>query len=136
MLDPITGGGAVPRQWGEVYSEHLLATTSRTLAGIQGGTISIPDDVQHLVEAVHGNSEDFDWNNPGGSETKAWTAHKGKEMAERSMAGLLAVPAREAFPHCTTCTTCPARKTSGRCPPGLAPTRCACCAPTSTTTAG
>ncbi|MYW50332.1 CRISPR-associated helicase Cas3' [Streptomyces sp. SID8376] len=92
VLDPITGGGAVPRQWGEVYSEHLLATTSRTLAGIQGGTISIPDDVQHLVEAVHGNSEDFDWNNPGGSETKAWTAHKGKEMAERSMAGLLAVP--------------------------------------------
>jgi len=92
VLDPITGGGSVPRQWGEVYSEHLLATTSRTLAGIEGGSIRIPHDVQDLVEAVHGNSEDFDWNTPGGSGTKTWTAHRGKEMAERSMAALLAVP--------------------------------------------
>ncbi|MER5996647.1 CRISPR-associated helicase Cas3' [Streptomyces viridosporus] len=92
VLDPITGGGTAPRQWGEVYSEHLLATTSRTLAGIGGGNISIPGDVQDLVEAVHGDSEDFDWNTPGGSEARAWTAHRGKEMAERSMAGLLAVP--------------------------------------------
>ncbi|WP_221359242.1 CRISPR-associated helicase Cas3' [Streptomyces beigongshangae] len=92
VLDPITGGGKTPAQWGEVYSEHLLAATSRTLAGIEGGTISVPGDVQGLVEAVHGDSEDFDWNTPGGSEAKAWTAHKGKEMAERSMAGLLAVP--------------------------------------------
>ncbi|WP_258308922.1 HD domain-containing protein [Streptomyces sp. NWU339] len=92
VLDPIVGGGKTPQQWGEVYSEHLLATTSRTLAGIEGGIISVPGDVQGLVEAVHGNNEDFDWNNPGGSETKAWTAHRGKEMAERSMAALLAVP--------------------------------------------
>ncbi|MFC8367079.1 CRISPR-associated helicase Cas3' [Streptomyces sp. NPDC057239] len=92
VLDPITDGGKTPQQWGEVYSEHLLAATSRTLAGIEDGTISIPGDVQGLVEAVHGDNEDFDWNNPGGSEVKAWTAHKGKEMAERSMAGLLAVP--------------------------------------------
>ncbi|MFJ2766087.1 CRISPR-associated helicase/endonuclease Cas3 [Streptomyces prasinus] len=92
VLDPIAGGGKMPAQWGEVYSEHLLATTSHTLAGIEGGTISIPGDVQNLVEAVHGNNEDFDWNSPGGSEAKAWTAHRGKEMAERSMAGLLAVP--------------------------------------------
>ncbi|MGW3683352.1 CRISPR-associated helicase Cas3' [Streptomyces prasinus] len=92
VLDPIAGGGKTPAQWGEVYSEHLLATTSHTLAGIEGGTISIPGDVQNLVEAVHGNNEDFDWNSPGGSEAKAWTAHRGKEMAERSMAGLLAVP--------------------------------------------
>ncbi|MFJ5560440.1 CRISPR-associated helicase Cas3' [Streptomyces sp. NPDC093250] len=92
VLDPIADGGKTPQQWGEVYSEHLLAATSRTLAGIEDGTISIPGDVQGLVEAVHGDNEDFDWNNPGGSEVKAWTAHKGKEMAERSMAGLLAVP--------------------------------------------
>jgi CRISPR-associated endonuclease/helicase Cas3 len=92
VLDPITGGGKTPAQWGEVYSEHLLITTSRTLAGIGNRTISVPGDVQDLVEAVHGDSGDFDWNTPGGSEAKAWTAHKGKEMAERSMAGLLAVP--------------------------------------------
>ncbi|MFI1420266.1 CRISPR-associated endonuclease Cas3'' [Streptomyces sp. NPDC020731] len=92
VLDPIVDGGKMPQQWGEVYSEHLLASTSRTLAGIEGEIISIPGDVQGLVEAVHGDNEEFDWNNPGGSETKAWAAHKGKEMAERSMAGLLAVP--------------------------------------------
>ncbi|MEU9356486.1 CRISPR-associated helicase Cas3', partial [Streptomyces griseoloalbus] len=92
VLDPITGGGKTPAQWGEVYSEHLLSATSRTLAGIGNGTISIPGDVQDLVEAVHGDNEDFDWNTPGGSEAKAWTAHKGKEIAERSIAGLLAVP--------------------------------------------
>ncbi|MFI8307739.1 HD domain-containing protein [Streptomyces sp. NPDC085927] len=92
VLDPMAGGGKTPQQWGEVYSEHLLTTTSHTLAGIGGGTISIPGDVQDLVEAVHGDNEDFDWNSPGGSEAKAWTAHKGKETAERSMAGLLAVP--------------------------------------------
>ncbi|MDT0392363.1 CRISPR-associated helicase Cas3' [Streptomyces dubilierae] len=92
VLDPITGGGSTPQQWGEVYSEHLLSTTSRTLAGIEGGTVSIPGDVQDLVEAVHGDNEDFDWNTPGASDTQAWTAHKGKDIAERSMAGLLAVP--------------------------------------------
>ncbi|WP_435613468.1 CRISPR-associated helicase Cas3' [Streptomyces sp. bgisy159] len=92
VLDPIAGGGQVPVRWGEVYSEHLLTTTSRTLKGISGGTIAIPDDVPVLVEAVHGDSEGFQWDSPGDHEAKAWTAHKGKEMAERSMAGLRAVP--------------------------------------------
>ncbi|MGI5397626.1 CRISPR-associated helicase Cas3' [Streptomyces sp. CA-251251] len=92
VLDPLTGAGATPRQWGEVYSEHLLATTSRTLGAIDSGTIAIPGDVQHLVETVHGDSDSFDWDTPGGRGAKAWTAHRGKEIAERSMAGLLAVP--------------------------------------------
>lgn len=92
VLDPIACGGGVPEQWGEVYSEHLLATTSRVLAGIEGGAISIPDDVQGLVEAVHGDSPAYNWNDPGGREAKAWAAHKGKETAERSMAQLRAIP--------------------------------------------
>ncbi|MGW5788072.1 CRISPR-associated helicase Cas3' [Streptomyces sp. NPDC003757] len=92
VLDPVTGGGSLPRQWGEVYSEHLLAATSRTLAALDSGTVAIPGDVQHLVETVHGDSDTFDWDTPGGSGAKAWTAHRGKEIAERSMAGLLAVP--------------------------------------------
>ncbi|MGW3990403.1 hypothetical protein [Streptomyces sp. NPDC004830] len=62
------------------------------MAGIPHGIVYIPDDVQGLVEAVHGDSEAFDWNTPGGSEAKAWTVHRGKEMAQRSMAALLAVP--------------------------------------------
>ncbi|MGW7466994.1 CRISPR-associated helicase Cas3' [Streptomyces xantholiticus] len=90
VLDPIAGGGGVPVQWGEVYSEHLLVTTSVTLAGIDG-VVSVPGDVQELVEAVHRDDERFDWDSPGSPRVKAWTAHKGKEMAERSMAGLRAV---------------------------------------------
>ncbi|MFJ4713562.1 CRISPR-associated helicase Cas3' [Streptomyces sp. NPDC088785] len=92
VLDPLTQGGKIPAQWGEVYSEHLLAVTSRMLARLEGGVISLPGDVQGLVESVHGDSEEFDWNAPGGSEAAALTVHQGKEMAERSMAGLLAVP--------------------------------------------
>ncbi|MFD8690763.1 CRISPR-associated helicase Cas3' [Streptomyces sp. NPDC059651] len=91
VLDPMAGGGRVPVQWGEVYSEHLLGKTSRKLAEIEGGGIAIPGDVQGLVEAVHGDSEDFDWNAPGSHKAKAWAEHKGKETAERSMAALRAV---------------------------------------------
>jgi CRISPR-associated endonuclease/helicase Cas3 len=90
VLDPIAGGGKVPVQWGELYSEHLLVTTSVTLTEIDG-VVSIPGDVQELVETVHRDDESFDWDNPGNLQAKAWTAHKGKEMAERSMAGLRAV---------------------------------------------
>ncbi|MFD5786730.1 CRISPR-associated helicase Cas3' [Streptomyces sp. NPDC127037] len=91
VLDPLAGGGRMPAQWGEVYSEHLLGKTSRKLAEIDGGGIAIPDDVQGLVEAVHGDSEDFDWDVPGSREAKAWAEHKGKETAERSMAALRSV---------------------------------------------
>lgn len=91
VLDPMVDGGKVPEQWGEVYSEHLLGTTSQKLAELGNRVISVPGDVQGLVEAVHGDGEQFDWNTPGSREVKAWVAHKGKETAERSMAGLRAV---------------------------------------------
>ncbi|MEU2026822.1 CRISPR-associated helicase Cas3' [Streptomyces sp. NPDC016469] len=91
VLDPLAGGGRMPVQWGEVYSEHLLRKTSRKLAEIEGGGIAIPEDVQSLVEAVHGDSEDYDWDVPGSREAKAWAEHKGKETAERSMAALRSV---------------------------------------------
>ncbi|MFF4249471.1 CRISPR-associated helicase Cas3' [Streptomyces sp. NPDC001822] len=91
VLDPLVGGGRMPVQWGEVYSEHLLGKTSRMLAEIEGGGIAIPEDVQRLVEAVHGDGEEFDWNVSGSPEVKAWVEHKGRETAERSMAALRAV---------------------------------------------
>ncbi|MER6721425.1 CRISPR-associated helicase Cas3' [Streptomyces halstedii] len=92
VLDPLAGGGRMPVQWGEVYSEYLLGKTSRKLAEIDGDGIAIPDGVQRLVEAVHGDSDDFDWKASGGREAKAWAEYKGKEAAERSMAVLRAVP--------------------------------------------
>lgn len=91
VLDPLAQGGKVPPKWGEVYSEHLLAATSRKLADLGGGSIAIPDDVQDLVEAVHGDGDAFDWNEPGSREAQALVSHRGKELAERSMAGFLAV---------------------------------------------
>ncbi|MFG2430449.1 CRISPR-associated helicase Cas3' [Streptomyces sp. NPDC048590] len=91
VLDPLSGGGRMPVQWGEVYSEHLLGKTSRKLAEIERAGIAIPGDVQELVEAAHGDSEDFAWNAPGSREAKNWAEHKGKETAERSMAALCAV---------------------------------------------
>ncbi len=91
VLDPIAAGGQVPQHWGEVYSEYLLTTTSRTLHGIEGGAIAIPEDVQGLVEAVHGDSKEYQWDSPGGRTQEAFTAHLGREMAERSMAGLRAI---------------------------------------------
>ncbi len=93
VLDPLTGGAGVPRQWGEVYSEFLLRATSAKLAGLADGVISIPDDVQDLVESVHGTGVDaFDWDTPGGRQKAAWNAHRGKDLAERGQAGLIAVP--------------------------------------------
>ncbi|MGW9027915.1 CRISPR-associated endonuclease Cas3'' [Streptomyces sp. NPDC055722] len=93
VLDPLAEGGGVPKQWGEVYSEFLLAATSAKLGGLPGGSIAIPGHVQELVESVHGAGvESFDWDNPGGRHKAAWNAYRGKDMAERSVAGLVAVP--------------------------------------------
>ncbi|WGD39820.1 CRISPR-associated endonuclease Cas3'' [Streptomyces cathayae] len=91
VLDPLTDGGGVPKQWGEVYDEFLLTATSAKLGDIPGGSVSIPGDVQELVEAVHGDSAEFDWDNPGSLHAAAWNAYRGKEIAERGQAGLIAV---------------------------------------------
>ncbi|WP_025274173.1 CRISPR-associated helicase/endonuclease Cas3 [Haloglycomyces albus] len=50
VLNPNT----IPRRWGGrdgIYHHHLLHQTTRTLDGLT--TVSIPDDVQRLVESVH-----------------------------------------------------------------------------------
>ncbi|AZK97016.1 MULTISPECIES: CRISPR-associated helicase Cas3' [Streptomyces] len=97
VLDPLVGTGTVPKRWGEVYSEYLLRLTSARLRSLDGGVVSIPDDVQELVESVHGTGvESFDWDAPGGEYQQSWAAHAGTEAAERGQAALVAVPrARE-----------------------------------------
>ncbi|WP_371787906.1 CRISPR-associated helicase Cas3' [Streptomyces griseoaurantiacus] len=92
VLDPLAEGGTVPKQWGEVYSEFLLGRTSTQLGELAEGTVSIPDDVQRLVESVHGTeAERFDWDAFDSRAKKAWNAHQGKQLAERGQAGLVAV---------------------------------------------
>ncbi|MFD8193103.1 CRISPR-associated helicase Cas3' [Streptomyces wuyuanensis] len=94
VLDPMTDGGGVPRQWGEVYPEFLLTETSKRLGALSAPTISIPGDVQDLVEAVHGDRPDlFDWENPDPRGSAAWNAYRGKELAEQGVAGVVAIPA-------------------------------------------
>ncbi|MER5582272.1 CRISPR-associated helicase Cas3' [Streptomyces asoensis] len=91
VLDPLAEGGAVPRQWGEIYSEFLLDATSAKLGELAGKAVSIPDDVQELVESVHGTkAESFDWD-MSDRGTAAWTAHQGTQLAQRGQAGLVAV---------------------------------------------
>ncbi|MFR9795110.1 CRISPR-associated helicase Cas3' [Streptomyces sp. MS06] len=91
VLDPLAGGGKAPVQWGEVYAEHLLIETSEVLAGLDGGQISLPGDVQQLVEQVHGDRADrFDWDSP--ARSAAWSAYRGGEMAARGMADVVVVP--------------------------------------------
>jgi CRISPR-associated endonuclease/helicase Cas3 len=91
VLDPLVGGGGVPRQWGEVYAEFLLTLTSQVLAGRGEARIAIPDDVQGLVEEVHGDRADrFDWDSPATSA--AWTAYRGRDLADRSVGNILVVP--------------------------------------------
>lgn len=91
VLDPLADGAKVPVQWGEVYAEHLLIETSEVLAELQGKQISVPCDVQQLVERVHGDRDDrFDWDNP--AKSAAWSAYRGGEMAARGMADVVVVP--------------------------------------------
>lgn len=92
VLDPLAEGGAVPGQWGEVYSEFLLDRTSVKLSELTAGTVSIPDDVQELVESVHGTkAEAFDWDAFDRRRATAWTAHQGTQLAQRGQAGLVAI---------------------------------------------
>jgi CRISPR-associated endonuclease/helicase Cas3 len=93
ILDPLTDERSVPKHWGEVYTAHLLDTTSRALAGLDGSVIEIPGDVQQLVESIHGTAvECFDWDAGDPKRRAAWTQHHGKETAERGQAALVAVP--------------------------------------------
>jgi CRISPR-associated endonuclease/helicase Cas3 len=92
VLDPLVEGGTVPKQWGGIYSEFMLARTSAKLSAIADGTVSIPEDVQELVESVHGTAaEKFDWDAFDSRSKKAWNAHQGQQLAERGQAGLVAV---------------------------------------------
>ncbi|MDX2879613.1 CRISPR-associated helicase Cas3' [Streptomyces ipomoeae] len=91
VLDPLAAGRGVPAQWGEVYAEFLLRTTSEVLARRGKRPLAIPEDVQGLVEEVHGHRADqFAWDDP--AKSAAFTAYRGKELAERSVADVLVIP--------------------------------------------
>ncbi|WP_329295604.1 CRISPR-associated helicase Cas3' [Streptomyces pseudovenezuelae] len=91
VLDPLAGGGSVPGQWGDVYAEFLLTATSGVLERRGERPIAIPEDVQELVEEVHGDRAGrFDWDDP--AKSAAYTAYRGKELADRSVGDVLVIP--------------------------------------------
>ncbi|MFD9534687.1 CRISPR-associated helicase Cas3' [Streptomyces sp. NPDC060010] len=91
VLDPVIGGGGVPRQWGEIYHEAVLRETSQALVGLGAKSVSVPDDVQELVERVHGTgSGRYDFDDPQASA--AWTAYAGKEAAQRGAGDMVVIP--------------------------------------------
>ncbi|MFG2703158.1 CRISPR-associated helicase Cas3' [Streptomyces sp. NPDC048386] len=97
VLDPLAGGRGVPGQWGEVYAEFLLQATSEILARRGKRPIEIPEDVQELVEDVHGDRGDrFAWDDP--AKSAAYTAYRGKELAERSVGDVLVIPRARSVP--------------------------------------
>ncbi|WP_149180216.1 CRISPR-associated helicase Cas3' [Streptomyces sp. TRM49041] len=92
VLDPLARTGRVPDEWGAVYPEFLLLETSRLLEERDSATVSVPGDVQELVEAVHGDRGDgrFDWNSP--QRSAAFTAYAGENLAQESVGHSLVVP--------------------------------------------
>ncbi|GGM23213.1 CRISPR-associated endonuclease/helicase Cas3 [Streptomyces fumigatiscleroticus] len=91
VLDPVAAGRGVPHQWGEVYAEFLLRATSEVLAKRGERPVSVPGDVQQLVEEVHGHqAEQFCWDDP--AQSVAYTAYRGKVSADRSAGDVLVIP--------------------------------------------
>ncbi|MEX3105997.1 MULTISPECIES: CRISPR-associated helicase Cas3' [unclassified Streptomyces] len=89
VLDPVAAGRGVPKEWGEVYAEFLLRTTSTTLGRYDGRSIAIPGDVQDLVEEVHGHDDMFVWKDP--VQSAAYTAYRGQELADRSVGNIVVI---------------------------------------------
>jgi CRISPR-associated endonuclease/helicase Cas3 len=97
VLDPMGGGRGVPGAWGEVYAEFLLKSTSEVLTRRGTRPIEIPEDVQELVEEVHGDRADyFAWDDP--AKAAAYTAYRGKELADRSVGDVLVIPRARSVP--------------------------------------
>ncbi|MGW3565914.1 CRISPR-associated endonuclease Cas3'' [Streptomyces sp. NPDC000941] len=91
VLDPLSEGGGVPAHWGEVYPEFLLRETSEVLAGRGDKPVRIPEDVQDLVEEVHGDRTDrFDWEDP--ERSSIWSAYQGKNLALETVGRTVVIP--------------------------------------------
>ena len=89
VLDPVVDGGQVPKRWGEIYPEFLLTQTSALLQEYDQQTISIPGEVQELVERVHGDHGDrFNWDTPQDS----YLAYLGDNSAQESLGRSIVIP--------------------------------------------
>jgi CRISPR-associated endonuclease/helicase Cas3 len=91
-----SGALAVPRAWGSVYHAYLLEATDTLLAERCSGTISLPGDVQGLVEAVYGERSAFVSQareiDEASFETTSRLAWDGEVLAQRTIADCRVIP--------------------------------------------
>jgi CRISPR-associated endonuclease/helicase Cas3 len=105
VLVPVADGAqelTIPRHWGSVYHPYLLEATNNLLKRLDGGTISLPGDVQELVEEVHGEGTRFADEaqsidsgasaEPVGGSGRARQAWDGEVLAQRSVADCVMIP--------------------------------------------
>ncbi|MFF0296304.1 type I-E CRISPR-associated protein Cse1/CasA [Kitasatospora sp. NPDC004614] len=88
------GGVRVPGSWGAVYDPALLMRTSTLLAGLGGRAVSVPGDVQGLVDAVY--EEDFGRHleEAARRDFEQWDVRRAAgELAEAQLADLVRIPA-------------------------------------------
>ncbi|MFL1427485.1 MULTISPECIES: CRISPR-associated helicase Cas3' [unclassified Nocardiopsis] len=96
VLEPVDTDGklAVPRTWGKVHDTSLLLRTSRILADKAEHGISIPEDVQELIDAVY--AEDFVTRLEAPDERQELNVHDAErhatDLAERHLADMTMIP--------------------------------------------
>lgn len=98
VLEPRNEQGVfvVPRSWGAVYSESLLRRTSVLLGENLDTGISVPEDVQRLVDEVY--AEDFGSRLDEAARVQQYAAdveHQAQTMAEEQLSRLTAIPPPE-----------------------------------------
>ncbi|MCD0485200.1 CRISPR-associated helicase Cas3' [Streptacidiphilus sp. ASG 303] len=96
VLDPLDENGAVPPHWGEVYDTYLLQATARVIVERDGTRLNIPEEVQDLVEQVHGDGRTregqplYRWDEP--ELAPARLAYEGGKAAMETAGRCVAIP--------------------------------------------
>ncbi|MET9254612.1 CRISPR-associated endonuclease Cas3'' [Streptomyces sp. NPDC003717] len=104
VLTPVNGKGemAPPAAWGEVYAKSLLQRTFDLLDGLGGKPVTVPDDVQGLVDGVY--SQEFASSAP--EKLSDWDLERlGDDMARSALAGMVALPPPHRISSLHTLTT-------------------------------
>ncbi|WP_418155953.1 CRISPR-associated endonuclease Cas3'' [Actinoalloteichus caeruleus] len=94
VIDPVTKAGewTVPRSWGDTYPKSWLRRTSHLLASLPENGVTVPDDVQRLVDDVY--AEDFGERLPKAAQEELDEAdleHLGDELSQKALAKLVLV---------------------------------------------
>jgi CRISPR-associated endonuclease/helicase Cas3 len=91
VLAPVGADGTLarPRPWGDVYSASLLQRTLELLERRDGRPITVPADVQELVDAVY--AEEF--TSHARELLDGWDLERlADDMAKRAVAGMVLLP--------------------------------------------